>query len=192
MSNKCLLIPSGFPRLPLKNGIGRVVCQLKRITIKFCKSSGSSQGVRNFIELDLLDFTNNNPEVVIYLKPRRHHSPVVISEYLNGERHYMNFHNFTRDNTNKWLNFLRTRVGIKTIRFRKLQHTELPSIQGVWSPFTNKSPELNITSFPNEKFLQPKHLPESATERLRKMFERQKLKESEEMKMNNKSIEVQQ
>lgn len=68
---------------------------------------------------------------------------------VNGERHYMNFHNFTRDNTNKWLNFLRTRVGIKTIRFRKLQHTELPSIQGVWSPFTNKSPELNITSFPN-------------------------------------------
>lgn len=36
---------------------------------------------RDFIENDILDFTKANPEIVVYLKPRRHHSPVVVAEY---------------------------------------------------------------------------------------------------------------
>lgn len=46
MSNSHLFMSSGFPRPPLKNGIGRYVCQLKRVTIKFCKSHGGSRGIR--------------------------------------------------------------------------------------------------------------------------------------------------
>lgn len=67
---------------------------------------------------------------------------------MNGERHYTNMRNFTRDGVSRWLTFFRTRVGLQTIRFRKIHHTSIPSIQGVWHPFLNKDPELNITTFP--------------------------------------------
>ena len=39
-------IPYAFVEAPLKNGIGRHICQLKRLTIKFCKSHGSSRHTR--------------------------------------------------------------------------------------------------------------------------------------------------
>lgn len=37
----------------------------------------------------------------------------------------------------------------ETLRLRKHWHTEFPSIQGPWSPFTFKNPKDNITVFPN-------------------------------------------
>ncbi len=46
MANSQLLLPSGFPRAPLGNGLGRYMCQLKRITLKFCKERGDSVGMR--------------------------------------------------------------------------------------------------------------------------------------------------
>lgn len=36
---------------------------------------------REFIEKDLLDFAQNYPGIVIYVKPRRHHSPHLVAEY---------------------------------------------------------------------------------------------------------------
>lgn len=68
---------------------------------------------------------------------------------MNGERHYHSLHDFTRDEINKWILYLRNRVGIPNTRLRKLQYTTIPSIQGVWNPFTNRDPKLNITSFPS-------------------------------------------
>ena len=46
MSNSNLFMKSGFVRAPLQNGVGRYVCQLQRIVLKFCKSHGSSRGLR--------------------------------------------------------------------------------------------------------------------------------------------------
>lgn len=40
------VLPSRWLQAPLANGIGRHICQLQRITIKFCKSSPDSRGVR--------------------------------------------------------------------------------------------------------------------------------------------------
>lgn len=31
---------------PLNNGIGRYLCQLKRLTLQYCKNGGSSNGMR--------------------------------------------------------------------------------------------------------------------------------------------------
>ena len=39
-------IPSGFIKASLQNGLGRYVCQLKRLTISFCKERQDSQGAR--------------------------------------------------------------------------------------------------------------------------------------------------
>ena len=108
MSNTHLFMPSGFIRTPLKNGLGRFVPQLQRITLKFCKSHGGSRGVRynfyshyinvlnfifvslfrDFIESDLMDFAKKNPGTVVYLKPRRHRSACMVAEYCKC------FHNF--------------------------------------------------------------------------------------------------
>ena len=66
---------------PLKNGLGRFIPQLMRITIKFCKESPTSKGVREFIERDIVEFAKQNPGSAIYLKPRRHRAPVIVAEY---------------------------------------------------------------------------------------------------------------
>lgn len=39
-------IPSGYLKTSLKNGLGRYVCQLKRVTLRFCKEQHQSKGMR--------------------------------------------------------------------------------------------------------------------------------------------------
>ncbi len=105
------------------------------------------------MESDLLDFARLNPGTVVYLKPRRHRSPVLVAEYLNGQREHMSCHNFTREEVLKWVEYLRTRSGEPVERLRRFQHTDYPSIQGVWTPFTNASPHNNVTQFPDVSFI---------------------------------------
>ncbi|KAL4714737.1 hypothetical protein ACJJTC_002596 [Scirpophaga incertulas] len=180
MSNSNLFLKSGFLRAPLQNGVGRFVPQLQRIVFKFCKTHGASRGMRDFIEQDLLDFAKQNPNIVVYMKPRRHRSPVIVAEYLNGDRFWMSMHNKTHDEITKWVEVMRTQQGdIAATRLRKLQYTDHPSIQGPWTPFTFKDPELNVASLPDSKYGANDRLPMSATEKLRLMFEQQKLNESD-------------
>lgn len=178
MSKSHLYLKTGFPRAPLVNGVGRYMCQVKRMTIKFCKSHGSSRGVRDFIETDMIDFVKENPQFVLYLKPRRHHSPHLITEYLNGERFHMSFHKFHREEITKWINLMKTRAGAPIMAYRKNWHTDNPSIQGVWSPFENQDTSVNVTSFPSEKFSSYIPTDPSATELLLEMFKKQQLEES--------------
>ena len=78
-----LFLKHGYINLnaPLKNGLGRFIPQLMRITVKFCKESPTSQGVRKFIEKDIVNFAKENPGTAVYLKPRRHRAPVIVAEY---------------------------------------------------------------------------------------------------------------
>lgn len=85
MANNNVFLKSGFIRAPLQNGLGRYIGQLQRITVKFCKTHGSSKGMREFIENDLVNFAKENPGVVVYVKPRRHRAPVVVGEYCKLE-----------------------------------------------------------------------------------------------------------
>ena len=104
---EALFLKEGFIKAnaPLKNGLGRFIPQLMRITIKFCKESPKSVGVRwednsyfwtknqihfdvilpaffrEFIEKEIVQFAQENPGTAIYLKPRRHRSPVIVAEY---------------------------------------------------------------------------------------------------------------
>jgi large subunit ribosomal protein L43 len=79
--NHSQFMVSGFIRAPLQNGVGRFINQLQRITIKYCKSNGSSKGMRDFIENHLVEFAKTNQNVAVYVKPRRHRGPVVVAEY---------------------------------------------------------------------------------------------------------------
>lgn len=164
-------IPSTFLKNVLQNGVGRHICQLQRLTLCFCKTRVCSFGMREFIENHLLDFTRKNPGIVVYLKPRRHRKPVLYAEYLNGNRETFSVENQSKEEISKWIEYMRTRSGAQIQRLRKPWHTENPSIQGVWHPFSNKDPALNLVTFPDKKLGENIRTSLSATEILAKMNE---------------------
>lgn len=177
MSNSHLFLKSAFPRAPLANGVGRYVCQLQRITLKYCKNHGSSKGMREFLENDLVDFSRANPGVVVYVKPRRHRTAVMSAEYLDGDRQWVNCGNSTRDEIRKWVEVLRTQAtgAGSGVRLRKLWHTDVPSVQGPWTPFTHQHPSTNVAQFPSEELGRVQGQPQTATEVLLEMFKAQQL-----------------
>ncbi|RZC33406.1 39S ribosomal protein L43, mitochondrial, partial [Asbolus verrucosus] len=176
MSNSHIFLKSGFITTPSQNGVGRYVCQLQRVVLKFCKNHGSSRGMRDFIESGLVDFAKNNPGIVVYLKPRRHRTAVISAEFLNGDKQWINCRNFTKEEITKWLSLLRTQSGDKTgFRLRKLLHTDHPSIQGPWTPYTFKDPSENLVKYPNKELSQSKKLEKTATEQLIELFNRSNL-----------------
>lgn len=61
------------------------------------------------------------------------------------------------------------------LRLRKMWHTDKPSIQGPWTPFTHRNPELNLVVFPKAELSRPLDLEMTATEKLIELFKQQKL-----------------
>jgi large subunit ribosomal protein L43 len=130
--------------------------------------------MRDFIENHLLEFVHRNPGIVIYLQPRRHHSPLLFAEYLNGKSVHLSVGNYTSNELCQWIEHLRCRSGDELIRLRKTWHTETPSVQGIWTPFTNLDPQLAVTTLPDDKLSAcPASL--SATEHLTKLAEQLKI-----------------
>ncbi|OQV23836.1 putative 39S ribosomal protein L43, mitochondrial [Hypsibius exemplaris] len=156
--------PSGFLTAVLHNGVGRFVCQLQRITLKFCKEYGSSRGVREFIEKDLLDFARQNPGVVVYVEPKRHQRPKLEAEYLNGRTEVMNASEYSREQVIKFVEQLRCRSGVEIVRIRKDMRTNNISIQGPWHPFLNQPTEWNLKKFPDAPGLRALKMGKSATD----------------------------
>ncbi|CAG9864048.1 unnamed protein product [Phyllotreta striolata] len=178
MSHSNIFLKSGFINVPLKNGIGRYVGQLQRVVLKFCKNNGSSAGMREFIETELVNFAKSNPGVVVYVKPRRHKTAVIKAEYLNGDSQWLNCRNFTKEEIQKWLELLkRQQINHDGQRIRKLWHTDHPSIQGPWTPFTFRDPQLNLATFPDERLSKSDVIASTSQDELVEMFKKQKLKE---------------
>lgn len=156
---------------------------------------------RDFLEQNLIDFAKHNPGVVVYVKPRRHRGPVMVAEYrkslrrilaatarsecppslrpVNGDRQWINCRNNTSEEITKWIDLLRGQNGdSSSFRLRKMWHTDQPSIQGPWTPFTHRAPELNLVRFPADDLSRPLDVQPSATEQLIRLFEQQKLAEA--------------
>lgn len=60
MSYSNLFMKSMYPKAPLRNGVGRYVCQLQRITLKFCKTHGGSKGIRYDMFFLIFVYSNNS------------------------------------------------------------------------------------------------------------------------------------
>lgn len=100
---------------------------------------------------------------------------------VNGEKTWISCHNLTKEEIIKWMNLIRTQAGDTSgIRYRKLQHTDFPSIQGPWTPYTFRDPALNLAEFPNEDLSKVLRQPKTATENLVELFKRQKLESLDE------------
>lgn len=100
-----------------------------------------------------------------------------VSNYIvsvNGDRQYIGCHKYTSEEIGKWLNLLRTQSGnSEGIRLRKLWHTDHPSIQGPWTPYTFRDPALNLVEYPNQELGKPLYQAETATEKLLEIFKKQ-------------------
>uniref|UniRef100_A0A8D8Y3L6 Uncharacterized protein n=1 Tax=Cacopsylla melanoneura TaxID=428564 RepID=A0A8D8Y3L6_9HEMI len=79
MSKSHLYLRTGFPRAPLANGLGRYMCQVKRMTVKFCKSHGSSRGVSKWRKVS---------HVISQFQPGRNHKVAKSDENKSRSSHY--------------------------------------------------------------------------------------------------------
>lgn len=67
-----------------------------------------------------------------------------------------------------------------SLRLRKMWHTDVPSIQGPWTPFLLRSPEAQGQVYPSTEASKPLETPQSATEKLIELFRQQQLEAGEE------------
>uniref|UniRef100_A0A8C4VV30 Large ribosomal subunit protein mL43 n=1 Tax=Gopherus evgoodei TaxID=1825980 RepID=A0A8C4VV30_9SAUR len=102
--------------------------------------------VRGYIEEKVLDFAKQNPGIVVYVTPQKCRSPTVVAEYLNGAVREEIIADRTVAEITQLVQKLANQSGLEIIRIRKPFHTDNPSIQGQWHPFTNKPSALPIRS----------------------------------------------
>lgn len=104
---------------------------------------------------------------------------------MNGDTHWLGCRNMSRDEVTKWLLLLKSQQSrhIGT-RLRKLSHTDHPSIQGPWTPFTFRDPKLNLADFPNPELSQPDKVGKTSYEELIELFEKQKLEGAQNVVVN--------
>lgn len=100
---------------------------------------------------------------------------------VNGEKQWICCNDLTKEDIIKWLELIRTQSGNTTgMRYRKLQHTDFPSIQGPWTPYTFRDPKLNLAEFPNDELSKPAVIPRTATDDFLEIYKKQKLKQLED------------
>lgn len=140
--------PCGYISSVLQNGSGRYVQQLQRITLRFCEKSPKSKQTRDFLENRAVNFANNNPGVVLYVTPESNAEPKLHAEFLNGRSETISLLNLTEEEIVDKCYQLRDLSGQEIMKRLKTMHTDFPSIQGEWTPFTNLK-NYSIKSSPN-------------------------------------------
>ncbi|XP_054838939.1 39S ribosomal protein L43, mitochondrial [Eublepharis macularius] len=136
--------PSRYLASVLRNGVGRYVCQLQRLTLTLSRDAPSSRGAREYVEEKVVDFARQNPQIVFYVCPKKIRIPTVVAEYLNGTVEEKFLTSKTSDEIAEIIHKLANQSGLEIIRIRKPFHTDNPSIQGQWHPFTNKPSVLSV------------------------------------------------
>lgn len=169
---------AGFLKNAYYQGHGRYVNQIVRMTIKFCKSGGSSRETRKFIETRLVDVAREHPGCAIYVKPRLFKSPVLKAEYLNGVEHNSSLYKMSSAQIEAWMMWFLTRSGYELYRLRKPNTTNRASIQGIWTPFYWRDPKTNLMEFPNYDSGRHVARTPSASEQMIEIFNQQKSKQS--------------
>lgn len=95
----------------------------------------------------------------------------------------MSVHEKDGDEIFKWLSLMTQQAGdTEPIRYRKNWHTDMPSIQGPWTPWTHKNPSTLLASFPNKELGCPLEMEETASEKLIRLYKERKEQQNEEEK----------
>ena len=80
------------------------------------------------------------------------------------------------------INRVRIKRSRPVVRLRKSWHTDSPSVQGPWTPFTNKDTSWNVAQFPNSDLSRCSPLESTAAERLVEL--------AKQLRIGNKSAEI--
>ena len=121
--------------------MNRGVWQLQKLSIKYCKTGGSSTGVRDFIRDRIRDFAGRFPHVEFETKrlPGRH--PVIHGTYKNGNSKPMSVRAMDVEEVEAALQRLCDTTGRKMTKISaQVKHSskgplgESGSLQGVWTP----------------------------------------------------------
>ncbi|KYO40654.1 39S ribosomal protein L43, mitochondrial [Alligator mississippiensis] len=137
--------PSRFLASVLRNGLGRYVCQLQRLSLH--GGDGECDPLpspRDYVEEKVVDFARYNPGIAVYVNPKDCQGPTVVAEYLNGAVREESVANQTAEDIAQLIGKLANQSGLEIVRIRKPFHTNHPSIQGQWHPFTNKPSGLGL------------------------------------------------
>ncbi|CAH2101501.1 unnamed protein product [Euphydryas editha] len=151
----------------------RFIAKLRRVQLIFCICHSSSRGIRDYLEQGLVEFSRQNPDVIIYLKPEKHISPVFVAEYTNGDTISMSVHNRTNDEIVEAVEVLNTvQKYISGYRLQKYKYADYTSIIELRSTFKDLEPseELPAPEYNDNK------LSRSDIENIRQMFERQNVR----------------
>ncbi|PIK52413.1 putative 39S ribosomal protein L43, mitochondrial [Apostichopus japonicus] len=108
--------------------------------------------VRDYIEENLVEFAEKNPQIVLYVTPHsKYQSPKIVAEYLYGSISKVDVVKQEREEIAKAMELLRTQSGQEDLKTIRPWRTNNPSMQGIWHPFLHKPQEINLDTFPNDK-----------------------------------------
>ena len=117
----------------------RGVTQLTKLTVRYCRHSGSSVGVREHLQDKLIDWCNQHPMVNVSAEVKSGRHPVLVAKYLNGKERVVGVKNLSAAEVDKHMTLLRNSIGLKTTgrglknRLNRPVISSRPSIQGVWT-----------------------------------------------------------
>lgn len=116
----------------------RGVWQLQKLVLNYCEFSGSSKGVREFVDTMLPQFVKQNPQLPFESVVRRGQHPFWKAEFLSGNSRAVDLRNNDPEEVLRQAVLLRSSAGRKTtLRIKKRHQTSKPSIQGTWTPTTH-------------------------------------------------------
>ena len=109
----------------------RGVWQLRSLMLQYCDTSGSSAGVRDFLERFLVPFAKANPQMQIAVNTRSWKHPVVKGWYVQDNPKWLSLKNLSAEQVFERIQFLRDMRPIGLRKHTKAFRTT-PSIQGGW------------------------------------------------------------
>ncbi|KNE61023.1 hypothetical protein AMAG_06783 [Allomyces macrogynus ATCC 38327] len=127
------------PPLPIpvfKNGVGMFVPQIKRIVFNYCERSGSSRGLIDFFQRDLVQFAEAHPHVEMVVHPRPSKHPLVKGTFISGRQKVLCVKNMSSKEIQEHIKLLTEAADAHAkpaIKGGVVSST--PAVRGIWSPF---------------------------------------------------------
>ena len=115
----------------------RGVPQLSTLTLRFCKSSGSSAGVRELLLSDRLSaFAAAHPALALAVREAPMRAPMVAAGWADGSAKVIGLKGFSPREVERVLARLRDAASGARRRFGKPVTTSSgsPTVQGIWDP----------------------------------------------------------
>lgn len=91
------------------------VRQLKELVIRYSDIDGSSRGIREWIQRDVVKFARENPAITIRTEKKRNHHPFVRGHYENGNSKTICVKNLDTNGVGNYVFDLRNQIGRKVM-----------------------------------------------------------------------------